>query len=98
MERRARVRKLRSIPKEWVKKKGRAYRVPKEPIRNFVPSDDSKAVSIITNKMIREQAKEAARLMSIIQEVGFDRGKKWCDCATCRRVNKFLQTLSSKKK
>ena len=84
-------RTYKAVPKSWIKKRGRAYKMPREAIQNFW-SGDPKAKTIIQARLLQQHVREANILAGMIGdlEAKFNGG---CACRLCRRVAELRRRL-----
>ena len=76
---------LKSVPKSKLKLRGRRYKIPNESIRDFGGEHNSVGYRMIQMKLIRQQNKEHAYLMGMLDEIRYKTTGK-CACRLCKWI------------
>lgn len=76
---------LRSVPKSWIKQGGRKYAIPKEKLKDFGGPHDERGYRWIQMKLIRQQNREHANLMGMLDELRA-RVDQECGCRLCKWI------------
>lgn len=76
---------LRSVPKSWIKQRGRRYAIPKEALKDFGGPHDERQYRLIQIKLTRQLNREHANLMGMLDELRA-RVDQQCGCRLCKWI------------
>ena len=86
---------LRSVPKSWIKQKGRRYAIPKEKLKDFGGPHGELGYRMVQIKLTRQLNREHAALMGMLDELRA-RIDQECGCRVCKWVKKVQGGTNAK--
>ena len=78
---------LKSIPKSWIKQRGRRYAIPKEKMKDFGGPHDERGYRMGQIRLTRWLNKEHAYLMGMLDEMRYKTTGE-CGCRLCKWMKK----------